>query len=94
MARKTRKKSMADSLEQEDELNVDVLSETVKRIHGKGKSLPLQELPQQAAVLKRFTFDIEEAMHTAFKMHVINKKSTMRERLIQLIEKDLNGEID
>jgi len=94
MARKNRRKSMADSLGNDDDYNVDVLSEKVKLIHSKEDESAQEEPKKEEEPMKRFTFDIEESIHAAFKMHVIGKKSNMRERLIYLIEKDLNGEID
>lgn len=91
---KKRRKSMADSLE-DDNLNVDLLSQKVKQLHSMGgNKSAVVESPKEEEKSKRFTFDIAESKHSNFKSHVAKHRTTMRERLIWLIEKDLAGEIE
>ena len=83
---KKRTKSMASSM-QDNSIDTDLLAKQVKMIHSSKEE---KEKPEK---LKRFTFDISETKHSDFKAHVAKHKMSMRDRLIYLIEKDLEGEI-
>ena len=83
---KKRTKSMASSMLDNNEIDSNMLAKQVKAIHSSVEKVEVEKL-------KRFTFDISEITHADFKAHVAKHKTSMRDRLILLITKDLKGEI-